>query len=90
MHNKNTLAPASNLSLMSGWLLLLGVLTGLAPLSIDMYLPGFPAIEKSLLAQAGSAELTLASYFIGLAVGQLFYGPLSDTSGGVRLCSPGW
>lgn len=81
MSNKNIASPASNLSLMSGWLLLLGALTGLAPLSINMYLPGFPAIEKSLLAQAGSAELTLASYFIGLAVGQLFYGPLSDRFG---------
>lgn len=80
MPNNHT-SPASNLSLMSGWLLLLGALTGLAPLSIDMYLPGFPAIEKSLLAAAGSAELTLASYFIGLAVGQLFYGPLSDRFG---------
>lgn len=78
MSNHNN---ASNLSLLSGWLLLLGALTGLAPLSIDMYLPGFPAIEKSLLAQAGSAELTLASYFIGLAIGQLFYGPLSDRFG---------
>ena len=66
---------------MPGWLFLLGILTGLAPLSIDMYLPGFPAIEKSLLAQTGSAELTLASYFIGLAIGQLFYGPLSDRFG---------
>lgn len=79
MANNNT--PPSDLSLLSGWLLLLGALTGLAPLSIDMYLPGFPAIEKSLLAQAGSAELTLASYFIGLAIGQLFYGPLSDRFG---------
>ncbi|SNR94533.1 MFS transporter, DHA1 family, bicyclomycin/chloramphenicol resistance protein [Methylobacillus rhizosphaerae] len=78
-HNKN--ASSSNVSLTSGWLLLLGALTGLAPLSIDMYLPGFPEIEKSLLAHAGSAELTLASYFIGLAIGQLFYGPLSDRFG---------
>ncbi len=77
----NNSTNTSNLSLLSGWLLLLGALTGLAPLSIDMYLPGFPAIEKSLLAQAGSAELTLASYFIGLAIGQLFYGPLSDRFG---------
>ncbi len=72
---------SSELSLLSGWLLLLGALTGLAPLSIDMYLPGFPAIERSLLGKPGSAELTLASYFIGMALGQLFYGPLSDRFG---------
>ncbi|MCB5186870.1 Bcr/CflA family multidrug efflux MFS transporter [Methylobacillus caricis] len=79
--SNNNQHSSSSISLLSGWLLLLGALTGLAPLSIDMYLPGFPAIEKSLLARAGSAELTLASYFIGLALGQLFYGPFSDRFG---------
>ncbi|WP_374538982.1 multidrug effflux MFS transporter [Chitinimonas taiwanensis] len=61
-----------------GWLILLGALTAVGPLSIDMYLPSFPALE---LALGRGAELTLACFFIGLALGQLFYGPLSDRFG---------
>jgi len=63
------------------WLILLGVLTAIGPLSIDMYLPSFPQIERSLGGQPGSVELTLAAFFIGLTFGQLFYGPLSDRFG---------
>lgn len=46
-----------------------------------MYLPGFPAIEKDLGARPGGVEFTLASFFIGLALGQVVYGPLSDRFG---------
>ncbi|MBS0347861.1 MAG: Bcr/CflA family multidrug efflux MFS transporter [Proteobacteria bacterium] len=63
------------------WLVLLGVLTAIGPLSIDMYLPSFPQIERSLGGQPGSVELTLAAFFIGLTLGQLFYGPFSDRFG---------
>lgn len=63
------------------WLFLLGALIAIGPLSIDMYLPGFPLIEQSLGAQAGAAEFTLASFFVGLALGQIVYGPLSDRFG---------
>jgi DHA1 family bicyclomycin/chloramphenicol resistance-like MFS transporter len=63
------------------WLILLGVLTAIGPLSIDMYLPSLPLIERSLEGRPGSVELTLASFFIGLTFGQLFYGPLSDRFG---------
>ena len=63
------------------WLVLLGVLTAVAPLSIDMYLPSFPQIEQTLSGQPGSVEFTLASFFIGLTFGLLFYGPLSDRFG---------
>lgn len=66
---------------LSGWIWLLGALTALAPLSIDMYLPAFPAIEGGLSGAPGSVEFTLATYFIGMAIGQLFYGPLSDRFG---------
>ncbi|HQV41090.1 MAG: Bcr/CflA family multidrug efflux MFS transporter [Moraxellaceae bacterium] len=66
--------------LMPGWIILMGALTAIGPLSIDMYLPGFPAIGKEF--DAGSrVELSLASFFIGLAIGQLFYGPISDRYG---------
>lgn len=67
--------------LSSRLLILLGAIIAIGPLSIDMYLPGFPAIEKSLDARPGSAEFTLAAFFIGMALGQLFYGPLSDRYG---------
>lgn len=65
----------------SRWLVMLGVLTAVAPLSIDMYLPSFSAVERALAAPPGAMELTLAYFFIGLTLGQLFYGPLSDRYG---------
>ncbi|HWX48911.1 MAG TPA: multidrug effflux MFS transporter [Roseomonas sp.] len=64
------------------WLpLLLGFLTAIGPLSTDMYLPSFPAIEAGFGAPSGSAELTLATWFVGLAVGQLVQGTLGDRLG---------
>jgi MFS transporter, DHA1 family, multidrug resistance protein len=60
---------------------LLGLLTAIGPASIDMYLPAFPAIETSLHSSPGSAQLTLASYFAGLAIGQMTQGTLSDRFG---------
>lgn len=64
------------------WLvLLLGVLTAVGPVSTDMYLPAFPALEASLHAPAGSAQITLAAWFAGLAFGQITHGTLSDRLG---------
>ncbi len=63
------------------WLLLLGSLIAIGPLSIDMYLPAFPVMAADLGAEPGTVELTLASFFVGLALGQLFYGPFSDRFG---------
>jgi DHA1 family bicyclomycin/chloramphenicol resistance-like MFS transporter len=64
------------------WLiLLLGSLSGLGPLAIDMYLPSFPAIEAEFHATPSAVERTLAVYFLGLALGQLVYGPLGDRVG---------
>ena len=64
------------------WLpVLLGFLTAVGPLSTDMYLPAFPAIEASLGGRAGSAQMTLATWFAGLAVGQLTQGSLADRFG---------
>jgi DHA1 family bicyclomycin/chloramphenicol resistance-like MFS transporter len=60
---------------------LLGFLTAIGPASIDMYLPAFPAIEASFHAPPGAAQVTLASYFAGLAVGQITQGTLSDRFG---------
>lgn len=61
--------------------LILGSLTALGPFSIDMYLPGFPAIAKSLHTTTAQVSLTLSGYFIGISVGQLLYGPLLDRFG---------
>lgn len=65
------------------WLsvLLLGSLTALGPLAIDMYLPSLPAISRSLHASPGAVSVTLAAFFAGLGVGQFVYGPLSDRIG---------
>lgn len=59
----------------------LGTLAALGPLAIDMYLPAFPRIAESFGAQVPDIQLTLAAYFIGLALGQLVYGPLADRFG---------
>lgn len=63
------------------WLLLLALLTAIGPLSIDMYLPSFPLIAQSLGSHPASVQLTLAVFLIGMALGQLIYGPLSDCYG---------
>ena len=60
---------------------LLGALAMLGPFSIDTYLPGFPAIAKTFGTKIEVVEITLAVYFVGLAFGQLFYGPFADSVG---------
>ena len=59
----------------------LGLLSAIGPFSIDMYLPGFPAIAKNLHTTVDQVALSLSSYFIGISVGQLLYGPLLDKYG---------
>lgn len=60
---------------------ILGALTALAPFSIDTYLPGFPAIAKSFGITTARVTLSLSSFFLGIALGQLLYGPLLDKFG---------
>ena len=62
-------------------ILILGSLTALGPFSIDMYLPGFPAIAKDLHTTAAKVSLSLSGFFIGISLGQLLYGPLLDKFG---------
>jgi MFS transporter, DHA1 family, multidrug resistance protein len=62
-------------------ILILGSLTALGPFSIDMYLPGFPAIARELQTTAAKVSLSLSGYFIGISIGQLLYGPLLDRFG---------
>jgi MFS transporter, DHA1 family, multidrug resistance protein len=60
---------------------LLSFLTGLGPLSMDMYLPSLPEIGRALNAPTAQVQLTISSYLFGFAVGQLIYGPVSDRYG---------
>jgi DHA1 family bicyclomycin/chloramphenicol resistance-like MFS transporter len=64
-----------------GLTLLLAMLTALGPLSMDMYLPSLPDIAHVLGAPVARTQLTISSYLIGFAVGQMIYGPLSDRYG---------
>ena len=60
---------------------MLGFLTALGPLTIDMYLPSLPTITTDLQTTAASVQLTLTGTLVGLAFGQLLVGPLSDAFG---------
>src|SRR3954452_11435292 len=62
-------------------IIVLGAVNAIGPLSIDMYLPAFPAIAASLHASAAQVQLTLTACVAGLALGQLIVGPLSDRLG---------
>ncbi|MFL9814526.1 Bcr/CflA family multidrug efflux MFS transporter [Stutzerimonas sp. VN223-3] len=62
-------------------LLILGALSAFGPLAIDFYLPAFPAMARDFATDAEHVQLSLAAYFIGLAFGQLVYGPLADRYG---------
>src|SRR5579883_650757 len=69
-----------------GWryvqlVLILGSLSAFGPLSIDMYLPSLPSLSRDLNASASAAQLTLSACLLGLALGQVIAGPLSDTLG---------
>lgn len=62
-------------------ILILGLLSAIGPLSIDMYLPAFPSIAKGLNTTVASVMLSLSSFFIGISFGQLLYGPLLERYG---------
>lgn len=60
---------------------LLAVLIGLGPMSTDMYLPSLPDIGRLLGASTAQVQMTLSAFLAGFAVGQIFYGPISDKYG---------
>lgn len=80
MHTSSAALPPSARASIS-LILVLGGLAAFAPLSIDMYLPAFPAIAADLGVPAGQVQYTLAAYFLGMALGQAFHGPLADRFG---------
>lgn len=63
------------------WIVLLALFTSLGPLSIDMYLPALPQMADDFGVSTQQISNTLPAYFLGLALGQLFYGPISDRIG---------
>jgi DHA1 family bicyclomycin/chloramphenicol resistance-like MFS transporter len=65
-------------------ILILGALSTVSPFSIDMYLPAFPQIAHDLGTTPAQISLSVSGYFIGLALGQLFYGPMLDRFGRKR------
>jgi MFS transporter, DHA1 family, multidrug resistance protein len=62
-------------------ILVLAMLTAFAPFATDMYLPGFAAMAETLNTSTPSLQLSLSIFFLGLAVGQLLYGPIADRWG---------
>ena len=60
---------------------ILGMLTAFGALSIDMYLPALPAIARELQTDAAAVQQTLSAFFLGMALGQVLYGPISDRRG---------
>jgi DHA1 family bicyclomycin/chloramphenicol resistance-like MFS transporter len=72
-----TTRPQSSFSIV----FILGLLAMLMPLSIDMYLPALPVIAEQFGVPAGSAQMTLSTYILGFALGQLLYGPMADSLG---------
>ena len=62
-------------------ILILGALSTLSPLSIDMYLPAFTQMAEAFHTTVATISLSISSYFIGLSLGQIFYGPVLDRFG---------
>lgn len=76
-HDVNKHVKASRL-----WIILvLGTLTSIGPLAIDLYLPSLPEITDDLQTSASLIQLTLTAFLLGLALGQLFVGSISDIYG---------
>lgn len=60
---------------------ILAFMSAIAPLSTDMYLPALPKVSESFKVSDAYAQLSIASFFVAFALGQLIYGPLSDVFG---------
>ena len=75
-HQEVSLVPRS-----AGYVALLVALGSFGPLTMSIYTPVMPSVGADLGAGAESVKLTLTTYMLGFAVGQLFYGPLSDRFG---------
>ena len=61
--------------------LILGLVMAIGPLAVDMYLPALPSLEAEFATSSARVQHTLSAYLLGLACGQLFFGPLADRFG---------
>ena len=75
--------PRSELGL--GLYLILGLVASLGPISVDTYLPALPEIASSLDASDGMAQMSVTAFLLGLVVGPIVFGPISDAIGRRRL-----
>ncbi len=66
------------------WIMMLGLIVAIGPLSIDMYLPALPAMADDFGVSTAFMANSVPAYFVGLVFGQLIYGPLSDRVGRVK------
>ncbi|QIE57372.1 multidrug effflux MFS transporter [Pikeienuella piscinae] len=66
------------------FIVILATISALGPFSLDMYLPAMPAMADALEANPSLLQMTITGYLIGVAVGPLFLGPLSDAWGRIR------
>jgi DHA1 family bicyclomycin/chloramphenicol resistance-like MFS transporter len=74
-HDRSSFRPSAR------FVLILGALIAIGPLTIDTYLPAFPSITTDLETTSSAVQLTLTGTLIGLALGQLLIGPISDAIG---------
>lgn len=63
------------------WVVVLGLLSAIGPLCTDFYLPALPEITEQLSATGTQTQLSLTAALLGLGLGQMFFGPLSDRIG---------
>ncbi|MFJ2093497.1 multidrug effflux MFS transporter [Streptomyces sp. NPDC087901] len=82
-------APAASPMRVGALIAVLGALTAVAPLATDMYVPGFPSMGATLHASSSAVQLTLTAFLVGMVVGQLLIGPLSDGWGRRKLLLAG-
>ena len=62
-------------------IIILALMSSIAPLSTDMYLPALHKVQQSFATTPFLTQLSLAAFFVAFALGQLIYGPLSDIFG---------
>lgn len=72
---------ASHSPIAPALMVVLAILAAVAPFATDLYLSAFPAMASDLNTDAASIQLTLTAFLVGLAAGQLVFGPMSDRLG---------
>ena len=76
--------PSHELDYPTVWIMILGLIIAIGPLSIDMYLPALPSMAQDFGVATAFMSNSVPAYFVGLVVGQLFYGPISDRIGRIK------